>query len=485
MKPNELWTGALCLLEKRTTAFSFEAWLQPLRVEESASGLKLCCPNAFHQGRVRDRFLKEITSCITEVAATNISVELVVDENPPALSLVQPSTPAPTSEKKPEPAKKNTHTSQSGWKTPGKRWTGKQPKGTTQVELPYSFSSFVTGGCNALAREASYALAVGGQHGVSPLFLSSASGMGKTHLARSVATQALQSGAGNVVCTSAEGFTGDFLTAVRNRQMDQFKRVYRRNCELLVIEDVQFLSGKSSTQMELFHTVEHLRESGVRVMFTSDRFPRDITSLDPRLCSHMTAGLVAEIEPPDAHVRREILRDRAARGGVHIPPACIELLVSSLSGSVRDLEGVLIQLVSSSALLSRSIDLELTENALKKVAPPPVHEAALDPEIIIDIVAKFFKTAPATLASRSRRREILLPRQLAMYLCHRYTDASFKQIGRALNKEHPSVSNAIRVIERRMLERAPLRYQVEAISSRIEQIKVQRSAELRSRNYEI
>jgi chromosomal replication initiation ATPase DnaA len=103
MKPNELWTGALCLLEKRTTAFSFEAWLQPLRVEASASGLKLCCPNAFHQGRVRDRFLQEITSCLTEVAATDISVELVVDENPPALSLVQPSTPAPAL----EPAKKN------------------------------------------------------------------------------------------------------------------------------------------------------------------------------------------------------------------------------------------------------------------------------------------------------------------------------------------------------------------------------------------
>ena len=154
------------------------------------------------------------------------------------------------------------------------------------------------------------------------------------------------------------------------------------------------------------------------------------------------------------------------------------MLVSSIQGNVRDLEGVLIQLVSSAALLKSPINIELTENALRKITPTSVIEATLDLPTVIDVVAKFFKTSPATLASRSRRREVLVPRQLAMYLCHKYTDSSYKQIGRALNKNHPSVSNAIKVVERRILERAPVRYQVEAISLRIEQIKGKRSAEL-------
>ncbi len=475
MKPNEVWEGALRLLENRTTPFSHEAWLQPLGVDSKSEGLRLRCPSEFHQGRVRERFLEEISSAAAQVAGIPVCVELVVDASVSSEAHAEPKGPRHVVT---PPSKRNQ---------PARPAPAPLVKKATnrQTELSYSFNTFITGECNALAREASYAFATGSQLGVSPLYISAGSGLGKTHLARSVTAQARQVATphgdrptNGIIYTSAESFTTEFLQAMRNRRLDGFKQRYRKNCDLLVVEDVQFFSGKASTQMEIFHTIEHLRDAGVRMMFTSDRLPRDISNLDSRLCSHMSAGLVAEIEPPDASVRREILRGRAASGGVHLPTDCVELLVSSIRGSVRDLEGVLIQLVSSAALLKRPIDAELTENALRKITPSPENEAMLDLDTVIDVVAKFFKTSPAGLASRSRRREVLVPRQLAMYLCHKYTDSSYKQIGRAFKKNHPSVSNAIKVVERQILERAPVRYQVEAISMRVEQIRSKRSGEI-------
>jgi chromosomal replication initiator protein len=253
--------------------------------------------------------------------------------------------------------------------------------------------------------------------------------------------------------------------------MDRFKRRYRQDCEMLVLEDVQFLRAKSATQLELFHTLTHLIDAGVRVVLTGDRLPRDIDGLDSRLRSRMGAGLVAEIEAPDARLRREILRSKAAHGGVRIPEECLDLLVEALRGSVRDLEGVLIQLVASASLLKRSIDLELTRRALHKIAPMDPREARLDVGAVVRTVAAFFGSSPELLATRTRRRDVLAQRQLAMYLCRQYTDAPLVAIARAFGRDHPSASNAVRRVERAILERAPLRYQVEELAARLERLR--------------
>jgi chromosomal replication initiator protein len=182
----------------------------------------------------------------------------------------------------------------------------------------------------------------------------------------------------------------------------------------------------------------------------------------------MTAGLVADLEPPSAQVRRKILRSKAARGGVGLPDACLDLLVERVRGNVRDLEGVLIQLVSTASLLKRRIDLDLTEAALRKVSDPADEARPLEPRHVIEVVAAFFRSDPAVLASRSRRRDVLVPRQLAMYLCRSFTDASVADIAHCFGRKHTSVANAEKVIARDMLERAPLRYQVEALSERLD-----------------
>lgn len=252
--------------------------------------------------------------------------------------------------------------------------------------------------------------------------------------------------------------------------MSKFTRQYRGSCDLLVVEDVQFLEGKNATQLEFFYTVQQLLDSGGRVLMTGGQLPQAMGRLDPSLRSQLTAGFLAELTPPDEETRRRILKAKAASGGIHLPEDCLDLLVESLRESVRELDSTLIQLVTSASLLKRPIDLGLTRAALATKSPLAVRSAERrSPASVISVVARFFKTTPDVLASRSRRRDVLLPRQLAMYLCHRYTSASLGEIGQALGRNHPSVRNAIEKIEREIVERAPLRYQVEALCERVDE----------------
>ncbi len=365
----------------------------------------------------------------------------------------------------------------------------------------FSFESFIVGPCNALAREATIALARRRQQSLNLLYLAGLSGMGKTHLAKAAAEEArldLASRAARrlaepdarpssqrtrVIYTTAEQFTTDFVSAMRNGRNEAWAARYRGPIALLVVEDVQFLSGRTKTQQELYHTIAHVLESGGRVLLTGDRSPRDLTGLDDALRAQVGRGFIAELDRPDPIVRRHILRAKAAAGGVHLPPDCLERLVDAtecpetgkhagkgLGASVTEIESLLIQVVTTASLLSRPIDAALVQEAIDvksggaaELAPRQVAV----PEIV-KAVAAFFGTRPEALASRSRRRDVLVPRQLAMYLADRYTNASYTEIGRALGRDHPAVANAIKKIERQILENAPVRYQVEALCEKID-----------------
>ncbi len=443
-----------------------QAWIGPLRAETDGDVLRIICPSVFHRDRIRQRLLARIEACVRAEAARPVRVVLEVDSAPrrrPAAVASRAACTGGVLREVAPPAMPEPGASAARNPVPPRPSAQSAPP--VQRPLPYSFDSFVVGPGNALAREACMVVARGGQSTLNSVYVAGESGLGKTHLARSVFGEAV--GAERPLYVSAEAFTNDFQSAIRAGRMDAFKRRYR-TCDLLVLEDVQFLPGKKATQLELFHTIDHLRDAGARLVFTGDRLPAHIPDLDRRLRSRWNGGLVAEIEPPDAAVRREILRAKAASGGVRVPTDCLDLLVERLRGSVRDLEGALIQLVASASLLKRRIDRELTEAALRKVAPEAESAPRREPEEIIQVVAAFFQTTPEALASRSRRRDVLVPRQLAMYLCRRYTDASLARIGRAFDRDHPAVKNAIERVERQILERAPLRYQLEALASRLE-----------------
>jgi chromosomal replication initiator protein len=454
--PTKLWDGVVCRLGAELPAFALEAWLRPLVAELRGDALRLACPTAFHRDRVRERFLPAIRRAASAEAGAELDVELVLAQESPR----RRADAAPAPARAVDSAGRVGDAEPRAGRAPAPRPAGRRAQ-------QYGFDDFVVGPCNALAREAALAVAHDRQQGVDPLFLTSARGLGKTHLAQSIVQEARRSRAGRVLYGSAEGFIGQFTAAIRGRQMEDFKRRFRERCDLLVLEDVQLLSAKAATQLELFHTISHLLDVGARVVLTADRLPRDIAGLDARLASQMASGLVAALEPPDLCVRRRILAGKAARGGVRVPDACLDLLAESVRGSVRDLEGVLIQLVATASLLDRPVDLELTRAALHKLEAPREARPRLRPEAVIAVVAAFFQTTPAALASRSRRRDVLVPRQLAMFLCRRFTDLPLGAIARAFGREHPAVANAVRAVERRMLERAPLRYQVEALSARL------------------
>ena len=455
--PPHLWDGVLRRLGTETAPVALEAWLHPLGVREEPDRLVLLAPTAFHRERVRARFAARIRSLLEELGGRPLELCIEVGQEASlrgAVLAAAPmaacagSAPRPTLVLAERAARAPAVASHAG-----------------QLVLPNTFETFVTGPENALAREASLAIARGRQPGLFPLFLAGSAGTGKSHLARAVVSEARRHGVERAIYVSAERFTTDFTSAVRARHGSDFRRRYRQECELLVLEDVQFLSGKRQTQLELFHVVEHLRSVGARVLLTGDRLPRHIPELSPRLASQLAGGLVAELELPDRALRRAILRDRASRGGISVPADCLELLVDGVRGSVRDLEGVLTQLVASASLLGRIIDRELTDAALRKVAEP---SARREPDAVITCVAAFFGVSRVQLASRSRGERFRQPRQLAMYLCRRYTDASLSEVGRSFGRGHAAVANAVQKVERGILERAPLRYQVEELAARLE-----------------
>jgi len=501
-RPPELWDSVVRRLAARVPPHEIEAWLRPLRAEPEGTGLRIVCPSALHRERVRARYLEPIREAVQAEAGATVALRLDVETSRPAVAArthggavaraagaVAGGAPVEQSDGARQIGTndgahlRGTNDGAHGRETNGVAPTppgadparARCPAGPRRLPrgVQPSFENFVVSPANALAREAAVALAEARQEGVNPLYIAGDAGQGKTHLARSVVREARRD-ATRVLYTSAERFTSEFLGALRGRSIGGFKRRYREECDVLVLEDVDFLPGKESTQLELFHTVAHLLDAGARVVFTGARLPRRIPDLERRLGGQMASGLVAELAPPDPELRRRFLRARADAGGVRLPEPCLERVVEAVRASFRDLESVLGQIVASAALLKRPIDLELVETALRKLGPgegPPDARRPVAPREVIEMVAAFFGTTPETLATRSRRRDVLVPRQLAMYLCRRFTDASFTEIGRTLGRDHPSVRNAVASIERQILERAPLRYQVEALSERLKHLR--------------
>ena len=503
LHPPQVWDGVLERLHTSVPPLVMEAWILPLAVqlEPLASGegerLHIQAPGAFHEARVRSRFLPAIREALTELGQPDLEVFLCAgDAGGLAAREPQPRSKAASrrragSRRAGGTAERRRGTSAGDATAPSRDLSVPTPARSGDAaadaprpsepdtrsrtpgpsELPHTFETFVVGDENALGREAALALAQRRQLGISLLFIAGGPGTGKSHLARAIVSEVRSQQAngtaprGRVVYASAEQFTNAFTLAVRRKDTEPFKERFREGCDLLVLEDLGFLEGKDATQLELFHTLEALAAAGKRVVLTGDRLPREMEGLHPRLVSQITAGLVAEIEPAGRDLRRKIVQRKASNGGVRVPEECIRLLVERAPGTIRDLEGVLIQLVASAALLHRRIDLPLTEAALRKVAPS--QGPLLTVATVCERVSSFFGVTREELASRSRKRSILVPRQITIYLCHRYTTATLTDIGRALGRDLPAVKNAIQVVERAILERAPIRYQVEALVERL------------------
>jgi len=423
------WELVRSALGKRVGASAFDAWFRTLDGRLEGETLVLRCPDRFTRDWLRSRFGQVIEECAPGAREVDYRVDPTVPQSPREPERIESLEPASESL---EPACAQEHL----------------------------FERFVSGPGSALALEAARAVARGEVGRCNPLFIVGGTGSGKTHLCRAI-YGAVGSAA---VYRSSEEFTTEVTEALRAGQMPRIRQRYRRQANMLILEDVQFLVGKRATQVELFHTLDHLMSHGRTVVLSADRQPSELDELDPKLRSRMASGLVARIAPPESVTRRAILRERAARGGIRVPAECLDLLAERELASVRDLIAGLNQVVARASLLRAPITPELVGQALAAVDMPGRPKSL---EEIVGEVTRAYKLAPEALRSRSRKRLVTQPRQVAMYLARRYTSASLADIGRAFGRDHTSVMYAIDVVERRIVERPQLRYELEAIAARI------------------
>lgn len=314
----------------------------------------------------------------------------------------------------------------------------------------YTFDTFVVGSNNKFAHAASLAVADKPGQIYNPLFLYGGVGLGKTHLMHSIAHSILKKDkTKKVLYVTSEVFTNELIDAIRNNNntsINEFREKYR-NIDVLLIDDVQFIIGKESTQEEFFHTFNTLHSANKQIIISSDRPPKDIETLESRLRSRFEWGLIADISAPDYETRMAILRKKEETDGYKIDDEVIQFIASNVKSNIRELEGALNKLVAYSNLEKKEINVSLAEEVLHDILLPD-EKREVTPEFIIQTVAEHYGITMQDIAGNKRNNEIVIPRQIAMYLCRKMTEASLKNIGNLLGKrDHTTIINGQNKIE--------------------------------------
>jgi chromosomal replication initiator protein len=310
----------------------------------------------------------------------------------------------------------------------------------------YSFDSYIEGDCNRLARSAGYAVAQKpGITSFNPLMIYGGVGLGKTHLVQAVGNHIKQHFSEKIVLyVSSEKFTNQFINAIKNNTLQDFTDSYMK-VDALIIDDIQFLSGKEKTQDTFFHIFNHLHQSGRQIIMTSDRRPSELVGLQDRLLSRFKWGLTTDLQQPDFETRIAIIQQKLQADGIHIDYDVIEYVAHSVSSNIRELEGVVISLMAQSSLAKRDIDIPLAKQVLKDIVLAEKREVTVD--TIQEIVADYFEVSIADLKGKSRKKELVYPRQVAMYFSKELTDLSLKSIGYHFGgRDHSTVIHAVQTI---------------------------------------
>ncbi len=315
------------------------------------------------------------------------------------------------------------------------------------INPKHTFPNFVVGPSNELAYAAAVACSEADGPRYNPLFICGGTGLGKTHLAHSIAHRLLEDQPhARILYVSAERFTNEFIEALQHHRMEEFRQRYRRFCDALLVDDIQFLAGREQTQEEFFHTFNALRDADKPIVVTSDKYPQELQRMPERLISRFTSGLVADVQTPALETRVAILRKKAALEGIPLADPVAVLLAQSIKSNVRELEGTLIRLAAKSSLLGRPIDLEFTRGELSLVNPVKPEVSSV--EDIQKAVCNHFCLTNAELLSKDRHKSVAFARQVAMYLCRQRLKCSFPELGRAFgNRDHTTVMSACRRVE--------------------------------------
>jgi chromosomal replication initiator protein len=325
----------------------------------------------------------------------------------------------------------------------------------------FTFDTFVVGSSNQFAHAAARAVAETPSRSYNPLFLYGGVGLGKTHLMHAIAHEVLRrSPQMRVSYLSAERFLNDLINALRFERMHEFKRRYRE-LDVLLMDDVQFIAGKDSTQEEFFYTFNALHDAQKQIVVTSDALPKEIPTLEERLRSRFEWGLIADIQPPDLEMKVAIIRKKAAAEKVVVPNDVAMFIAGTVKSNVRELEGRLNRVIAFSSLTGKPLTVELARETLKDIVGTEEHRAV--PAEILKTVASHYGLRVSDMKARTNAKPVAFPRQVAMYLCRKLTDLSYPEIGRLFNdKHHSTVMHSVEKIERMIEDDADFRRVVDA-----------------------
>ena len=417
-------------LEYCSSNISYNTWIAPLTVYEVTDDtVYILVKLRASLEHIEEKYLLPFKVCIAEVTGYEYEVSFVTDDH----VVIQ--------EKKDTAVKKQQSNAIF-------EQANLNPK--------YTFDTFVVGSNNNFAHAASLAVADSPGEIYNPLFLYGGVGLGKTHLMHSIAHFILEKDpTKKVLYVTSETFTNELIDALKigkngnELAMTTFREKYRNN-DVLLIDDIQFIIGKESTQEEFFHTFNHLHVSGKQIIISSDKPPKDIETLEARLRTRFEWGLIADISSPDYETRMAILRKKEELDGLeryHIPDEVMQYIANNITSNIRELEGSLNKLIALANLENKPIDIPLAAEALKDMISQN-NTREITPELIIEVVSDHFNVPAAELKGKKRNAEIVLPRQIVMYLCRKMTDTPLKTIGLILGgKDHASVSHGVKKIE--------------------------------------
>lgn len=330
------------------------------------------------------------------------------------------------------------------------------------------FENFVVGGCNQFAHAAAIAVAKNIGKAYNPLFIYGGVGLGKTHLINAIGNYVFDHFPSmNVVLLTSEKFMNEFTNAVAHLKMNEFRNKYRERCDVLLIDDVQFLGGKERTQEEFFHTFNTLTDAKKQIVLTSDKYPHDIPNLEDRLRSRFESGLIVDIQPPDLETKIAILKRRVSEEGLNVDDEILHYIASISDANIRDLIGYLNRVIAYANIKSVKLSLEITMEALRELVKDKRNEVTVDD--IIRAVADYFKIKTQDIKSERRMKSIALPRQIAMYIARTKLNCSFPELGEKFGgKDHSTIIHGVRKIEEKIKKDSNLKFMIEGIVKKIE-----------------
>ncbi len=419
-KIENLWSQVLERLQLELSRPTFETWIKTAIAEKLENNcLVIRTPNPFARNWLQKYYIKTIASVVQDILGYPVGIYFTVTGGDSAVKIHEGKTnnQLPPSTNIPQKMEKN------GQKT-------------SILNLKYVFSRFVVGANNRLAHAASLAVAESPGKEFNPLFLYGGVGLGKTHLMQAIGNYRLEIfPSAKIFYVSTEQFTNDVISAIRNDSRQSLKEHYRA-ADVLLVDDIQFIEGKESTQEEFFHTFNTLYEAGKQVVIASDRPPNQIPRLQERLSSRFSMGLIADIQAPDLETRIAILQKKAEDEDLNLPRDVIEYIASHYTSNIRELEGALIRTMAHVSIWDLPMNLE----NIRSVLEPQVEKVEATPLAILSIVADTFNISIEDLKSNSRRREISWARQIGMYLMRQHTDLSLPRIGEEFGgKDHTTV----------------------------------------------